>query len=508
MIFSEIVLGLPGISPNDLRFLGVALLLLAALIFLSELVRKYFRWTGEVTRKIVHTGTGILIFFACRELESGLPLILTGLFFTVFNFLCVQFNWFTGMHSTDRHTFGTVYYPLAFTLLVMLAWESYRLIIAGSMLVLAVGDALAALVGQKVRIRHIYFLSADKKTLEGSAAMLISSWLALLMTYIGFSASPDTRISVVIISLFIALLATLVEAMSSKGSDNLTLPLSVAGVMFLFADFGPSQINQLFLGAALSFVVAVISYYLRVLSLNGAAGAFLLGLVVFGAGGWEWTVPILVFFITSSLLSRSGSKRKESSHLIFEKGNVRDLGQVIANGGIPGMIVILNVFFPDALWYVVYCGVIAAVTGDTWSTEIGTMFRGKPRSILTFARVDVGTSGGISVIGTLGGLAGSGIIALSGWLVQPGWAASWMIPVLIILAGMCGSLFDSFLGATLQSQYRCAQCGKITEKLWHCNRESSLVRGLKFFHNDRVNFFCGLAGGILIWVAQKIKFFY
>jgi uncharacterized protein (TIGR00297 family) len=498
-------------SRNDLTFLGMALALLFALILLSELIRKYLRWTGEVTRKIVHTGTGLLIFFACHELEFGTPLIVIGVIFTVFNFLCVQFNWFAGMHSTDRHTFGTVYYPLAFTVLVLVAWDSHRFIIAGAMLVLAVGDALAALVGKKARIRHVYFLSSDKKTMEGSAAMFLSSWLALLMTFIYFDFSPDSRVSVVIISFLISIIATVVEAISSKGSDNLTLPLSVAWILYLFAISGSLQSEQMIWGIILSFITALTSYYFRFLSLSGSAGAFLLGLVIFGTGGWMWTVPILVFFISSSLLSKTGRQQKKSSHLIFEKGSIRDLGQVIANGGIPGLIVILNGFFPADYWYVVYCGVIAAVTGDTWSTEIGTMFRGKPRSILTFARVEIGTSGGVSVAGTTGGLIGAALIAFSGWLIHPSWSFSaneWLLPVLITVAGVTGSLCDSLLGATLQSQYRCGQCGKITEKMIHCGQESALIRGLTFFHNDRVNLFCGLAGGLLIWIVFRIKLFY
>lgn len=500
-----------ALSGNDLTFLGVALTCLLALILISELIRKKLGWTGEVTRKIVHTGTGILIFFACHELNSGMPLIIIGVIFTLFNFLCVQFNWFAGMHSTDRHTFGTVYYPLAFTVLVLAAWDSHRFIIAGAMLVLAVGDALAALIGQKVRFRHIYFLSPDKKTIEGSSAMLLSSWLALVVTFIYFGVTPDTRISIAVISLFIALIATVVEAVSSKGSDNLTLPLSVAWILYLFSVYNSGQIDGLFTGFALSFCAALLSYYLKFLSLSGSAGAFLLGIVVFGAGGWLWTVPVLVFFISSSLLSKSGKKQKQTAHLIFEKGSVRDLGQVIANGGIPGLIVMIYALYPDDIWFIIYCGVIAAVTSDTWSTEIGTQFRGKPRSILTLARVDIGTSGGVSLIGLTGGIAGAAMIATSGWIMlylSSGTAPHIMIPILIMTSGIAGSLFDSFLGATVQSQYQCARCGKITEKLFHCNIESSLIRGMTFFHNDRVNLFCGLMGGMVIWVIYKIKLLY
>lgn len=494
-----------------MSFLGMALSLLVAFIVLSELIRRYLLWTSEVTRKIVHIGTGVLIFFACYFLESGAPLVIIGVFFTAFNFLCVRFNWFAGMHSTDRHTYGTVYYPLAFTLLVMAGWESHRYVIAGAMLILAVGDALAALVGQKIKIRHVYFLSADRKTIEGSLAMFFSSWLAAGFTFAVFDVRIAGDISPVLITFIIAAVATVVEAISSRGSDNLTLPLASAWLIFTAGTGNSAQVEQLVLGFLLSSAAAMLSYRLRFLSLSGSAGAFLLGFVVYGIGGWAWTLPILVFFIASSVISKLGQERKSSAHLIFEKGSVRDVGQVAANGALPGLVVILAGFFPDDGWFMIYCGMIAAVTSDTWSTEIGTLFRGKPRNILNFQKVEVGTSGGVSWVGLLGGFFGAGMIAVSGWMARPEWQTSnpgWVIPLMITLAGIAGSLFDSLLGATLQSQYRCRACGKITEKKIHCNSESLLLRGWTFFHNDRVNQFCALMGGALIAIILQLKNIY
>ncbi len=499
------------LSRQDINFLGMALSLLAAFIGLSELIRRYLLWTGEVTRKIVHIGTGLLIFFACYYLESGAPLVIIGVFFTAFNFLCVRFNWFAGMHSIDRPTYGTVYYPLAFTALTAVGWEGYRYAIAGAMLILAIGDALAALVGQKIKIRHVYFLTADRKTLEGSLAMLFSSWLSVGFTFAFFDVKIAGGFSPVLITFIIAVIATVVEAVSSRGYDNLTLPLAAAWLIYRTGTGSSAEIEQLTLGFLLASAAALTSYRLQFLSVSGSAGAFLLGVVVFGVGGWAWTLPILVFFIASSVLSKIGQERKSSVQLVFEKGSVRDFGQVVANGALPGLVVILAGFFPDDGWFMIYCGMIAAVSSDTWSTEIGTLFRGKPRNILNFQKVEVGTSGGVSWIGLLGGFFGAGMIAVSGWMARPEWQTSnpgWVIPLMVTLAGLAGSLFDSLLGATMQSQYRCRSCGMITEKKIHCNSESLLVRGWGFFHNDRVNQLCALMGGALIAAIIRLKNIY
>lgn len=498
-----------GVSRNDIHFLGLALTLLLIFIVLSEWIRRHLLWTGEVTRKIVHIGTGVLIFFACHELQSGLPLILIGAFFTVFNFLCVRWNWFEGMHSPGRHSFGTVYYPLSFTILVILFWDNQRFIIAGSMMVLAMSDALAALVGQKMPKPHVYYLSVDKKTLEGSAAMGLSAWPVLVMTLYYFNVTVPPGVSGLWLCLLIAMVAMITEAISAKGSDNLTLPLAVAWMLMISTGTREANAELFMYGVLLSAFTAVLSYRIKFLTLSGSAGAFLLGVVIFGAGGWMWVWPMLTFFIVSSLLSHAGKKQKKAAALIAEKGETRDLGQVIANGALPGMIAIVNTFIPHPVWYAVYCGMIAAVASDTWSTEIGTLYGGTPRHLLNLKPVEAGTSGGITAIGLAGGLAGAAVIALSGYLAQPAWHTpnpGWLAILGITLAGFGGNLVDSLLGASVQSQYRCEICQKRTEKDHHCGHETLLIGGLRWFNNDRVNLLCAIAGGIIILLLSKYLF--
>jgi uncharacterized protein (TIGR00297 family) len=180
----------------------------------------------------------------------------------------------------------------------------------------------------------------------------------------------------------------------------------------------------------------------------------------------------------------------------FEKSGTRDHMQVIANGGLGGLLVILNLIYPSELFYFVYVSSMAAVCADTWATEIGTLRKTKTYNILNFKPVEQGVSGGISVIGTLGGLAGALIIALSALA----WVKFNLINyfLFVVLAGMIGSIFDSFLGATIQAQYECKICGKITEKIIHCNKDTVHIKGFNWLNNDFVNLFAGISGGISI----------
>jgi uncharacterized membrane protein len=78
--------------------------------------------------------------------------------------------------------------------------------------------------------------------------------------------------------------------------------------------------------------------------------------------------------------------------------------------------------------------------------------------------------------------------------------------VLVPLAGLLGSLFDSFLGATVQVIYRCPACEKETERHPRhlCGAETTQIRGWRWFNNDWVNFACSLAGAILSVILLSI----
>ncbi len=255
-------------------------------------------------------------------------------------------------------------------------------------------------------------------------------------------------------------------------------------------------------GFSFAFLIAFISFRVRFLTKSGSIATFLLAGVIFSLGGIKWSVPILTFFILSSLLSKFRKKRNEEVELYFEKSGVRDHMQVLANGGIGGILVIINAIHPDELFYLIYLSSLSAVCADTWATEIGTWKRTLTYNILNFKLVEQGISGGISLIGTFGAVLGSFTISLSGIYWNTLHTGNYL--VLIIFAGVFGSLFDSYLGATVQSQNKCNVCNKITEKDIHCGMNADYHRGLKWMNNDAVNFLSGIAGIIVILILKNI----
>ncbi|MGB8213264.1 MAG: DUF92 domain-containing protein [Anaerolineales bacterium] len=256
---------------------------------------------------------------------------------------------------------------------------------------------------------------------------------------------------------------------------------------------------QLLLGFLFAAVIALGAWRAHSLSGSGAWGALLEGTIIFGLGGWPWAVLLLAFFISSSALTRTFAKRKASLNEKFDKGGTRDLGQVLANGGIAALFAGLHFFFPQASWtWLAFATSLAAVNADTWATELGVLNPSMPRLITSGKAVERGTSGAISVYGTLAAAGGAVLIAVLAGLVRPA-GNFWAIAGIAILGGLLGSLFDSFLGATVQAIYRCPHCDKETEKhpRHSCGTETFQVRGWKWLNNDMVNLGCAVVGAVI-----------
>ena len=262
---------------------------------------------------------------------------------------------------------------------------------------------------------------------------------------------------------------------------------------------------NLLIGFILAVLAAAAAYQLRSLDISGALAAAALGTIVFGLGGLAWAVVLLGFFISSSALSKIFKRQKTNLDEKFSKGSRRDAGQVLANGGAAGLCVLLHLIWPASAWpWAAFAASLAAANADTWATELGVLSQQSPRLITTGQKVERGTSGGISLTGTLAALSGAlfiGLLSAIFWQIQ---GQVGFLPVLgwsgwIMLSGLAGSLLNSFLGATVQGIYICPTCQKETERhpLHTCGTPTRLVRGWGWMNNDWVNGLCTLLGAVL-----------
>lgn len=265
---------------------------------------------------------------------------------------------------------------------------------------------------------------------------------------------------------------------------------------------------QIFLGFLLATIIAILAWRIGALSRSGALAAVLSGGLIFGLGGLPWAVLLMTFFISSSALSRASKARKTILAEKFAKGSQRDWGQVMANGGL-GALLAVGYYVshqPEWLW-LAFAGAMAAVNADTWSTELGVLSPIPPRLITSGKIVERGTSGGITLAGTLSAVGGAALVGVFAILFSPR-SELLLILGIISLAGLLGALFDSILGATLQAIYWCPTCNKETERhpLHTCGSQTSQIRGWSWFNNDVVNFACSLMGAMIaggIWLYLK-----
>lgn len=243
-----------------------------------------------------------------------------------------------------------------------------------------------------------------------------------------------------------------------------------------------------FLIVFLILIASLMGYQSRLLTLSGAIAATIVGTLVVLGLGFKGLFLLGLFFVSSSFWSKVKSKNKKKAEELLVKGSQRDWLQVMANGALAAISSAVYYITSDTLWLLCFCIALAAANSDTWASEIGSMSRERPVSIKTFKRMDRGTSGAISLLGTFSSLVGSLFIALPSYYLFQLHINEFY---LIVLLGFLGSIVDTVLGAFVQASYKCEYCGLHTEKLNHCSTKTTLHKGISFFNNDVVNFLSG-----------------
>ncbi len=260
------------------------------------------------------------------------------------------------------------------------------------------------------------------------------------------------------------------------------------------------NLANLLIGALLAALIAGIARRFRSLTISGAIATVLTGTIVFGAGQFLFAVPLIFFFVTSLLLSRLKSPRKSQASQYGQKEGARDLWQVFSNGGTAVICTIIYLITGEVIWFVAYLAAVAEATADTWATEIGMLSASRPFDLITLSKIDAGLSGGVTGLGTFASLAGAFLTALVGGVMYCTVSGNWEALLSMILvagvSGFAGGLIDSFLGGSVQGQYRCPRCGKRTEKRRHCDYSTELTRGFSFVNNDVINFASTVAAAV------------
>ena len=203
-------------------FAGVALVYIYVVILLlvtEKILDKY----PEASRKILHIMVGNIAFllpiFQTREVMAFLaagPFI----FFTFLMSPHTPLRSIRGKTSAAGHSMGLVYYAIAWTVLAYVFFD-YKVIIAIGILAMSYGDGFASLIGVKFG-KKTYHMWGDTKSFIGSAAMVIFTLGMSLIAYLYYGYTLTFPILLVLIS--IAVIAAIIEGITPRGLDNLTVP--------------------------------------------------------------------------------------------------------------------------------------------------------------------------------------------------------------------------------------------------------------------------------------------
>ena len=248
----------------------------------------------------------------------------------------------------------------------------------------------------------------------------------------------------------------------------------------------------------LNACVASTAYVKRSVDGTGATAGFLMGTLIYLAGGpWFW-ILLMLFFVSASAISRLPGRKKIPGETVPTqlRGSRRDHVQVFANGAPALIVALIYAAMPGIELGVLFAVAIASANADTWAGELGVFSAHPPVLITSGEPVQAGRSGAISPLGLSAAALGAGIIAVgygAGHVLVYGLEpAAPAFAVLVGFGGFVGAVLDSFLGATIQAQYR----EEDPEGAFHDtprtgDRDRKPDRGFRFVTNDIVNLMSG-----------------
>tara|TARA_Y100001968_G_scaffold190076_1_gene174196 strand:- start:251 stop:904 length:654 start_codon:yes stop_codon:yes gene_type:complete len=206
--------------PISVAIFVIALWIITILI-IAFLCKRYFPKADELSRKIIHIGTGPVILLASL---FGIPkniAFFAAFFITIALALNYQYRLLPAIEDVERKSFGTIAYGISITLLLLLFWPHYELSILIGVLSMAFGDGLAGLIGRSIDSPK-WSVIGQTKSIAGTFTMgsVVAITTATISSINNLNIQP---IEIIVISL----IATLLEQISPWGIDNITVPIGV-----------------------------------------------------------------------------------------------------------------------------------------------------------------------------------------------------------------------------------------------------------------------------------------
>ena len=215
---------------SDLVGVSLVYIYVALLLFITEKLHNKY---PELSRKILHIMVGNIAFILpIFETKEIMAFIAAGpfIFFTFLMSPYTPIKSIRGKTSTAGHGMGLVYYSITWTILAYLFFND-MVVIAIGILAMSYGDGFASIIGVRYGKKK-YKIFGDEKSYIGSIAMFVFTFFTFLIAILYYNISIS--IYLIFILLFIALIAALVEGLTPRGFDNLSVPFISAFLYWIF----------------------------------------------------------------------------------------------------------------------------------------------------------------------------------------------------------------------------------------------------------------------------------
>lgn len=445
-------------------------------------VSKRFR-NNEASRNIIHicAGLGWLIYRILFPATIH-PVIISGSFVIL---TIVTTNMKIRFIERESGSLGTIYFTSSMLLMSLLGYGSpFRFDIFGvAIICLSCGDASANIIGSRFGTKNIY----KQKSIQGTLACVCASFLTMVLLKYVF----DIKLNFFAIVLLSVLCA--ITELFAGDYDNIAIP----AVLYTTAYIILTNENPAYFLLSLAIGVFMLGFAIKLKLLNIAASymLFFFAFVLYYFGGIKCYIALMLVFCIVIVVEKLLHKKTD---VIFQSMNkeygVRNERQLIANALMIVVSIATYGITKNEIFIITFFATIAETIGDSVASEIGVLSRSDPFDICTFKKVPRGVSGGISILGTIASVC---VCLYTGLLYCCMYEMKFYHFCVIVISSLLGIMLDSVLGSKMQAQYRCAICGKVTEKERHCGQATTLEKGFRTLDNTRVNLICNIFSFVL-----------
>jgi len=239
---------------EDIIVFFIAVIYAVVILTIADVGRRKMNLSPDISRKIVHLFAGAAIWTVPFYPHPWVASIVALLFVVMLAMANTERfgRFFEAMARPEDLEHGSVRGPFWYAVSILILTVIFTFtgnagiffVAGGAIQIMMFGDGMSAPIGMKYGANHTRVIFGSKRSLQGSLALFVFGFIGAVLAFWWFGIfslaipifTPGTGyVNLVLLAFIGALTATLVELVSPKGTDNISLPLISCVVMFIVA---------------------------------------------------------------------------------------------------------------------------------------------------------------------------------------------------------------------------------------------------------------------------------